>query len=177
MSARAPQPEVVESPLNADALALRYRDLCADPLLANLPGKIELDNWGRILMSPASNYHGTLQGRLVKRLAALGGEALVEASVLTSSGVLVADVAWASGEFMRAHASETPFTRAPELCIEVASPSNSRKELAEKVDAYLQAGALEAWIVYAASKRIDYFTARGAIGQSSRAVDLTTLFD
>ncbi len=47
--------ELIEAPLNADQLAVRYRALCADPIYANIPGKVELDVWGRFLMSPASN--------------------------------------------------------------------------------------------------------------------------
>lgn len=170
-------PEVIERPLTREELGKRYRDLCADPLFANLPGKVELDVWGRmILMSPASNYHGVLQGRLCQRLAPLGGQALVEASVVTS-GVLVADVAWESADFMRAHGAESPFTRAPELCIEIASPSNSVRELREKVDAYLAAGATEAWVVYPQSKRFEFFGGSGSLQQSVFAVDLAQLFD
>lgn len=169
--------EVIEAPLSREELAARYRALCEDPRFENLPGKIELDSWGRILMSPASNYHGVLQGRLCRRLAVLGGEAFVEASVVTSAGLLVADVAWASTDFMRAHAAQTPFTRAPELCIEIASPSNSLKELREKVDAYIGAGAVEAWIAYPQTKRFEFFGRDGKSQHSSYAVDLSGLFD
>jgi Uma2 family endonuclease len=170
-------PEVIEEPLTYEALAGRYRELCADPRFANLPGKIELDIWGRILMSPASNYHGLLQGRLIQRLLPLGGQAIAEASVVTSVGLLVTDVAWASAEFMRAHGTETPFTQAPELCIEIASPSNSLKELREKVDAYLAAGASEAWIVFPQSGRVEVFGKGGATQSSLFAVELAGLFD
>lgn len=169
--------EVIEAPLSAEALGARYRELCEDPRFANLPGKIELDLWGRILMSPASNLHGMLQARLGQRLASLGGQAFVEASVITPAGVLVADVAWGSAAFMLAHGAETPFTRAPELCIEIASPSNSRKELQEKVDGYLAAGAIEAWVVYPASRRFGCFGPAGALASSAYPVDLEGLFD
>ncbi|HLE65557.1 MAG TPA: Uma2 family endonuclease [Burkholderiales bacterium] len=170
-------PEVIDKPLTRDALGERYRGLCADPRFANLPGKIELDVWGRILMSPATNYHGMLQVRLGQRLASLGGQAFSEASVVTSIGLLVADLAWASPEFMRAHGTETPFTQAPALCIEIASPSNSLKELHEKVDAYLAAGATEVWIVFPQSKRFEFFGKGGLVQRSAFAVDLAGLFD
>ena len=173
----AANPEIIESPLTREGLAMRYRALCEDPCFANIPGKIELDLWGRILMSPASNYHGVLQIRLGQRLAPLGGQAIAEASAVTPIGVLVADVAWASAEFMREHGAETPFSRAPELCIEVASPSNSIKELREKVQAYLSAGAVEVWIVYPQSKRFEYSGSSGALERSRFAVDLSALFD
>ncbi|OGA75929.1 MAG: hypothetical protein A3G27_05365 [Betaproteobacteria bacterium RIFCSPLOWO2_12_FULL_66_14] len=170
-------PEVIEGPLTREALGERYRELCADPRFANLPGKIELDLWGRMLMSPASTYHGILQSRLVQRLLALEGQSIVEAAISTSLGVLVADVAWASGDFMRRHGTETPLAEAPELCIEVASPSNSLKELHEKMEAYVAAGALEAWIVFPQSKRIEYFGAGGPLSQSRFALETGSLFD
>jgi len=168
--------EVIEAPLSGEDLAARYRGLCDDRRFANLPGKIELDVWGRLLMSPASAYHGHIQARLCQELAILGGQAFVEASVLTATGVLVADVAWASAEFMRAHGFETPYTQAPELCIEVVSPSNSVKELGEKTEAYLAAGADEVWIVYPQSKRCEFHGKQGPIASSRYAVDLADLF-
>ena len=169
--------EVIEAPLTREELAARYRELCGDVRFANLQGKIELDPWGKILMSPASNYHGMLQVRLSQRLALLGGQALVEASILTPLGLLVADVAWASADFMREHGAETPFSKAPELCIEIASPSNSLKELREKVEAYLAAGAAEAWVVYPQSRRFEFSGAGGVLERSRYAVELAGLFD
>jgi Uma2 family endonuclease len=173
----ASAPDVIDGPLTGEALAERFRELCEDPRFDNLPGKIEIDMWGRILMSPASNYHGMLQMRLGQRLAALGGRAIAEASVITASGLLVADVAWASEAFVRAHESETPFTRAPELCIEIASPSNSRKALRDKVADYLAAGAVEAWIVFAQSKTVEFHGASGELAASRFGIDLAGLFD
>ena len=168
--------ELIEAPLGADELAARYRALCADPCYANVPGKVELDVWGRLLMSPASNYHSALQAVLVAKLAVLDGRVFAEASVVTSAGVLVADVAWASDGFMKARGFETPYTRAPELCIEVVSPSNSRKELREKVAAYLEAGAEEVWIVFPQSKRFEFHGREGLLSHSQYAVDLTDVF-
>ena len=169
-------PELIEVPLSSNDLAARYRALCNDPCYANVPGKIELDAWGRMVMSPASNYHSALQALLVGKLAALAGSAFVKASVVTSAGVLVADVAWASDEFMRARGFETPYLRSPELCIEVVSPSNSRKELREKVAAYLEAGAVEVWIVFPQSKRVEFHGREGLLPRSQYAVDAADIF-
>jgi Uma2 family endonuclease len=170
-------PEVIELPLSGEELAMRYRALCDDPLYANVPGKIELDLWGRMVMSPASSYHSALQVRLSRRLAVLGGEAFVELGILTAAGVLVPDVVWASSAFMQVHAFATPYAKAPELCIEVVSPSNSVKELEEKRVAYLAAGAAEVWIVYPQSKRFQFYGREGLIPHSAYAVDLAGLFD
>ena len=168
--------ELIEAPLSSEDLAARYRALCDDPCYANVPGKIELDVWGRMVMTPPSFYHGVLQGRLCRRLAALGGEVAVEVPVVTRAGLFVADVAWASDAFMRAHGGETPLTQAPELCIEVVSPSNSVKELREKIAAFLDCGALEVWIVYPQSKRFEFHGHAGQLPRSQYAVDAADIF-
>jgi Uma2 family endonuclease len=78
---------------------------------------------------------------------------------------------------MSVHGFETPYTRAPEICVEVTSPSNSRKEMREKIDAYFAAGAKEVWLVYPTSKRCEFFGDAGPLPQSSYPVDLNGLFD
>lgn len=169
--------ELIEAPLSSEELAARYRALCDDPYYANVPGKIELDVWGRMLMTPPSFYHGVVQGRLAKRLAALGGEVVPEAPVATAMGLFVADLAWASAEFALRHRQEIAPTSAPEICIEVVSPSNSVKELHEKIGAYFSAGAEEVWIVYPQSKRCEFYGRQGVLQRSAYPVDLSGLFD
>jgi Uma2 family endonuclease len=169
--------ELIEAPLSAEELAVRYRALCDDPCYASVPGKIELDLWGRMLMSPPSVYHGVVQARLVHTLkAALGGETMVETPIVTPFGLFVADVAWASAGFMGAHGAETPLTCAPEICGEVVSPSNSAKELREKIDGYLAAGAEEVWVVYPQSKRCEFYGKQGKMPRSAYNVELGDLF-
>ena len=168
--------ELIEAPLSGEDLAVRYRALCDDPCYTNVPGKLELDVWGRMVMTPASFYHGVIQGRLCNCLAALGGETAVNTPVITPTGLYIADVAWASDEFMRAHGGETPLTGAPEICIEVVSPSSSVKELREKIDAYLAAGAEEVWIVYPQSKRCEFFGPQGPMDRSRYVVGLADIF-
>jgi Uma2 family endonuclease len=169
--------EVIVEPLTPEALGEKYRSMCEDPLYANVPGKLEIDPWGRVIMSPASTYHGKVQARLAQRLAALDGQAYVEVAIATSAGLFVPDVAWASTDFITRHRDETPFTVAPDLCIEVASPSNSLKELNEKAAAYLATGAAEAWIVFPQSRRFEFYGRDGRLQQTAFAIDLTGLFD
>jgi Uma2 family endonuclease len=169
--------ELIEKPLSTVELATRYRALCDDPCLVNVPGKIELDVWGRILMTPASVYHGRVQGNLTHKLkAVLGGHVITEAPIATPTGLFVPDVAWASPSFMSAHGSEFALTRAPEICIEVVSPSNSVKELSEKREAYFAAGAQEVWIVFPQSKRCEFYDKQGSIARSAYTVDLSDVF-
>ena len=88
----------------AEALRLRWAEVCGDASLKDLPYKIELNAWGKIEMSPASYRHALLQGRTAVELGRQlpGGAVLTECPVLTEIGVRVPDVAWASEEFLRA---------------------------------------------------------------------------
>lgn len=74
---------------------MEWADVLADPSLKNLPYKIELDHYGLIVMSPASNRHARIQGQVVRLLAQwfAEGEVLTECSIATPEGVKVADVA------------------------------------------------------------------------------------
>lgn len=132
-----------------EALSLRWAQVINDPTLRDLPYKIELNAWGKIEMSPASNRHGRLQVLLGAELLRQLPEGIVitEASILTDIGVRVPDVVWASADFFKAYAETTPYPKAPEICIEIVSPSNSDAEMLEKTRAYLAAGAREVWHV------------------------------
>jgi Uma2 family endonuclease len=94
------------------------------------------------------------------------GEALTECSVLTEIGVRVPDVARASNDFLSAHGDSTPFPRAPEICVEITSPSDSDDEIREQTQAYLAAGAIEVWIV-SEDGVIQYHDRGGKQAQSS----------
>ena len=168
--------ELIESPLSTEQLAARYREMCDDIRFSNVPGKVELDLWGRLLMTPASTYHGRIQGRLCQKLAALGGESLIETGIATHLGLFVPDIAWASAHFMTAHGAETPLRRAPEICIEVVSPSNSVKEMDEKRAAYLGAGAQEVWLVDTHTKRCAFYGPHGELADSAYSIDWPGIF-
>jgi Uma2 family endonuclease len=168
--------ELIEAPLSSKELAERYRDLCYDRRFANVPGKVELDVWGRVLMTPASAYHAQVQGRICQKLAVLGGEILVEPGIATATGLFVPDITWATLQFVAAHAGEIALTRAPEICIEVVSPSNSVKEMEEKRVAYLATGAQEVWIVYPQSKRCEFYGPQGPLAQSAYPIDWVGVF-
>lgn len=148
-------------------LAVKWNEILNNPFFRDIPYKVELNKYGQILMSPASNRHGIVQykiGREIERLKK-GGVIIVECSILTSEGVRVADVAWASDEFFAEFADKTPYPKAPEICVEVVSPGNSRAEIEEKIRLYLEKGALEVWIVSTKNK-INFFTHTGEIKKS-----------
>ena len=155
------------------ALAMRWAEVCRDPTLRNLPYKIELNAWGQIEMSPASTWHARLQGRVATEVAQQlpAGEVLTECPIHTAIGIRVPDVAWASRDFIERHGSASPYPAAPEICIEVLSPTNSATEIREKTRAYLQAGALEVWIVDETGI-VSYFDASGPRESSGYPVTL-----
>ena len=154
-----------------EALVARWDELCRDPSLQDLPYKIELNAWGKIEMSPASNRHARLQGALAAEFARQlpGGAVLTECSILTRIGIRVPDVAWASAGFMASYGEITPYTRAPEICVEILSPSNARAEIDEKTHGYLAAGAEEVWLV-SEQGAIRYIGGDGERTKSSFAV-------
>lgn len=132
----------------SEALTARWKEVLGDPALRDLPYKIELNAWGKVEMTPASNRHGRLQATLALELGRqLQGMVITECSILTSVGIRVADIAWASPAFMQAFGEITPYTRAPEICVEILSPASVEAEVAEKTRAYLEAGADEVWLV------------------------------
>lgn len=146
---------------------MEWLEVIENPLLQNLPFKIELNKFGKLLMSPASNDHGRIQSRLAAGL--LGklskGEVITECSIQTSDGVKVADVAWLSEDFVSEFGFITPYPKAPEICIEIVSPSNSKIEIQEKVDLYLARGAVEVWVAYSLED-INIFNCTGLVKDS-----------
>jgi Uma2 family endonuclease len=147
---------------------MQWSDVLADKSLSDLTYKIELNEYGNIIMSPATNLHGYYQSELAFLLRSLlpKGKVITECSVQTLKGVKVADVVWCSFEFLQRHSlQETPFQNAPELCIEIVSPSNSRKEMLEKIELYLQQGAIEVWLI-TINGTIEFFNTTGKNEQS-----------
>jgi Uma2 family endonuclease len=139
-----------------------WSEVVASPYLKDLPFKIELNQWGNIEMSPATNWHASLQSRTVAYLIRTmkTGECLTESPVMTALGVRVPDVSWRSAEHKRINDYDSPFAVAPELCIEVRSESNTTAEFEAKTSAYFAAGAKEVWWVEMDSK-VRVFTLAG----------------
>lgn len=127
----------------------RWEELLLDPTLAGLPHRIETDRHGHVLMSPPpSRQHGSLQSEISFRLRTLmkGGETVTECPISTPDGVKAADVVWLSAALSSHTAGETCLSTAPEICVEILSPSNSNGEMAEKSALYFAAGAKEVWL-------------------------------
>jgi len=132
---------------------MNWEEACADPVLRDLPYKIELNKYGYIIMSPPpSNEHGEYQVRISYRLLrsmetlSISGKVTSECSIDTADGTKVADVAWCSSKTYMLREIGRTYKMAPEVCVEIRSPSNSKREMEEKKDLYFEAGAKEFWL-------------------------------
>ena len=154
---------------------MQWQDVLNDKSLRDLPYKIELNEYGHIEMSPASFNHSYLQGTLAFLLRTqLGGKVFTELAVTTEKGVKVPDVAWGSDEYFQTHKNDIAATSAPEICIEIISPSNSMKEMRAKIKQYLKSGAKEVWLVNEQGE-VQFFNHNGQQKQSSFNVSLESL--
>jgi Uma2 family endonuclease len=142
---------------------LPWEDIIADRSLRDLPYKIETNRYNKIIMSPASFWHSGYQTEIATLLLRLlpGGKAPVECAIQTAEGVRVADVAWISLERRMPHRRAISLPIAPEICIEILSPSNCREEMLEKMTLYYAKGAQEVWLCDEEG-RMEFFTAESA---------------
>jgi Uma2 family endonuclease len=127
----------------------RWAEILTDPVLAKLPNRIETDRHGHILMSPPPAFrHSRRQGHIVGLLTSLlpEGQTLPECPVSTADGVKAIDVAWLESRGAVPDQDPDVLTRAPNICVEILSPSNSASEIDEKRALYFDAGADEVWI-------------------------------
>lgn len=169
------QMHVLEHPQWLDEVLQRWHEVIEDKSLDDLPYKIETNRGGQLIMSPAKTIHAYFQGEIAALLKQkLGGAVLTECGVATPEGVKVADVAWCSLQRFELVRDADAFTIAPEICIEIKSPSNARAELLAKVRLYFDAGAKEVWLVDKEG-RVQYFDHTGQIDQSSFGVDVPPL--
>ena len=131
-------------------MGFTWQEICNDPVLAELPFKIESDEWGNVIMSPpAGAEHSGFQGEIIASLLQLlpTGRAQPEYPLQTSKGVKAIDVVWVSRERRKQKPkSSIVHLLAPEICVEVLSPKNTRAEINQKILLYFERGAQECWI-------------------------------
>lgn len=147
---------------------MTWAEICEDKTLAALPYRIESDRWGNIVMSPPPrSRHGEYQTEIAVRLRQelSGGLSITECPIQTDEGVKAADVAWVSRPRRASRPNDPVYLIAPEICVEVLSPSNLDEELAERRRLFFAKGALEFWVC-----RLDgqmaFYDHAGALPQS-----------
>ena len=146
----------------------RWAEVLADPELRNVVGRIETDRHGNIIMSPPAAFsHGSNQfeiGHLLRTLLK-DGRVVTECPISTRDGVRIADVAWISKAWLAEIGENICLTRAPEICVEVLSPKNTRREMEEKKALYFAAEAREVWFCDRQG-RMKFFTHSDSEGEA-----------
>jgi Uma2 family endonuclease len=134
----------------------RWEELLASGEMAGCENqRVETDRYGHLVLSPwAIARHGIYQGAVISRLQILlpAGISISECPVSTSDGVKLVDASWMSRERFEPIREYAVFETAPEICVEVLSPSNTRAEMEEKRELYFEIGCLEFWTVGAAGQ-------------------------
>lgn len=144
-------PLAIQLPVHDDQTEFnlrRWEEILDDPTLAKLEQRIETDRHGQIIMSPPpGSPHSDSQSDIHILLHQLlpSGKARVEVPISTVDGVRTADVAWTSSVRLKAIYDKRAYREAPDICVEVISPSNTAPELAEKRALYFEGGAEEVW--------------------------------
>jgi Uma2 family endonuclease len=148
----------------------RWSEIEADPFLASLEHRIETNRHGQIIMTPPPGFeHSRFQSKLLATLMKLkdgSGQVLAECPVSTSGGVKGVDVVWVSDDRVARGLRRNVLTIAPEICVEVLSPANTRAEIEEKRRLYFEAGADEVWIV-SPSGEVAFFGPGGEMEKSA----------
>ena len=146
----------------------RWAEVLADRDLAKIEGRIETDRHGYVIMSPPAAFtHGSYQSEIAFLLKTLmkNGRSVTECPISTRDGVRAADVAWISKKRLAAIGENICLTRAPEICVEVLSPDNTRREMQDKKALYFAADAVEVWFCDRQG-RMKFFVDADSAGES-----------
>ena len=118
-------------------------------LSLRLSGSWETNGQGQIIVNPPI---GLAQAKRADRIIAALKASLPdwqvwpEVGIHTADGVKAPDLALAAPGFAEATDSRGFLVRAPDLCVEIMSPSNTWEEMRHKSLLYLAAGAREVWV-------------------------------
>lgn len=139
-----------------------------DPRFDDLPYKVETNEHGQLILTPAKNPHSFRQVEVVRLLIAhtTGGRIATEFAIVTSRGVKVPDVIWVSDQRYLSIKGTDVTETAPEVLIEVLSPSNSAAEILVKRHLYFEAGALEFWTCDV-DGRVRFYDSEGELSASA----------
>ena len=147
----------------------RWKQVCADPSLQRRPDRIETNRYGHIVMMPPPGFsHTTRQSAIFAHLlTSMPPGASVEVAVLTEDGIKGIDVGWISESRVKRGLKDDVLTIAPEICVEVVSPGNTRQEMENKRELYFAAGAEEVW--FCDQKGTLHFFLKGSAETTAKA--------
>ena len=127
--------------------------------LLNAPadlGRCELVRGELVMMSPGKGRHGAIEARIVKLLANFVDSRELGTVFGSSAGYVLArnpdtvrepDVSFLSTARLADQDLDSFLEGAPDLAVEILSPSNSARDMAAKADDYLAAGCQVVWVV------------------------------
>nr|CAA6828566.1 MAG: Unknown protein [uncultured Thiotrichaceae bacterium] len=146
---------------------MNWQEVCENPALQNLPYKMELNQQGQIIMSPASVTHVIFQAKIIALLNKQCPDSLVvpEFPVETDDGVKVVDVGVLEMSQIASLKNNVTSAVAPKICIEVLSPSNTLAEMNHKKALYFEKGAEEFWVCDQLGK-MSFYDRNGELGTS-----------
>ncbi len=128
----------------------------------------ELDEGELITMPPPRSLHNKVGVKIFKAIEAAaeanGCRATMEPGFLLSRNpptVRQPDIAVMSRERWDGAADNEYYRGAPELAIEILSPSDAMRKVERKVKQYLAAGGLLVWVVMPEQRRVRIFRADG----------------
>jgi len=131
--------------------------------------QIELDEGELIRMPPAGLEHGDLESNILLVLGnyvkkdRLGKVFPGDTGFRLNDGTMrVPDVAFVRAARLPAIAGKGFAKGAPDLAVEIFSPSDSVRQLMRKVKQYFAAGCHTVWIVYPEQREVNVLEAAGA---------------
>jgi Uma2 family endonuclease len=147
-----------------DGMTTSSKLITADELLKMGDiGRCELIYGELVMMSPAGAEHGIVANRIAHEVTSFV-DARVMGSVFTAETgfklasdpdlVRAPNVAFVRAERMRGMSLTTFFEGSPDLAVEVTSPDDRRREVADKKNAWLAHGAISVWIADPAAQTI-----------------------
>ena len=139
---------IIMTPLEPPGLTWEELATTHPILPENLHWKVETDAKNRIIMSPPPREeHNDFGTEILLLLAKLlpSGRPFYETGLKTSDGTRIPDVGWMSKERRSAKNPGPSFSIGPEICVEIISKGNTRREMEEKKRLYFEAGAIEFW--------------------------------
>jgi hypothetical protein len=150
----------------------RWAEIQDDPQWEAWIGRIETDRHGHVIMSPHAGYFHVCYSKTIMRLLDTllpDGIALVECPVSTADGMRIPDVIWISNQQRGEIGRPLGLEAAPEICVEILSPRNRRREMEEKRKLLFAAGAAEVWQCDSEG-RMTFFTGPDTAGSERSAL-------